>query len=76
MKAIDLIGKKALRTAPTSITNDRSYMSTPLKIVDATNYHIFFEYADKWHRTYMDTNIHILDSDFCDDNWIECKINL
>ena len=71
MKAIDLIGKVAIRTGPTNIIKDHSYTDHPIKILSATSNCITFEYADWWHRKYMDTRCHHLDSDFCDDKWIE-----
>jgi len=73
MEATDLIGKKAIRIAPTNEVRDRSYTNRPLKIINATKYHIYYEYADQWDRTYMDTDIHILGSEFCDDKWVEYK---
>ena len=73
MRATELIGKKAIRIAKTKETGDRSYTSTPLIIKRANEHYIVFEYGDKWHRTYMDTDEHILDYDFCDDNWVEFK---
>jgi len=71
MKATELIGKVAIRTRPTNTIKDHSYTDHPIKVITATNHCITFEYADWWHRKYMDTRHHHLDSDFCDDNWIE-----
>ena len=76
MKATELIGKKAIRTAPTKEIHDRSYSDHPIIIKDANDHYIIFEYGDKWHRTYMDTDIHMLGYDFCDNNWEEFKYNI
>ena len=73
MYATDLIGKKAIRIAKTKETGDLSYTDHPLIIKRVNEHCIVFEYGDDWHRTYMDKDEHILDYDFCDDNWVEFK---
>jgi hypothetical protein len=73
MKATESIGKDVIRTGPTRITKDFSIDDHPIKIIDADDTNIVYEYADSWHRKNMDTNKHILGSDFCDDQWKEFK---
>ena len=75
MKATDLIGKNAIRTAKTE-HGDYSITDYPIEIIDATNSQIYYKYADKWHRTYLSKDTHILGPEFCDNNWTEYKYNL
>lgn len=69
MYARDLIGKKVIRTKP-NVVGDRSYSDHPIKII-SSNSVIIFEYADDWHRKYMDTDKHSLGYEWNDDGWAE-----
>lgn len=64
MKAIELIGKLAIRTKPT-LDGDRSYMATPLRIwfADST-----FIQATREGGVLKGHDV-LLDSNFCDDGW-------
>lgn len=68
MKAIDLIGKNAIRTAPTY--GDWSYTDTPILIINATNNHIIFKAIGRKAKIFGE-EIRILNSRWCDDSWID-----
>jgi len=54
MKASQLIGKEVIRTRPCDYQNghyDYSFCTTPIKIVKATDYHIFYQYSE-WIENY------------------------
>ena len=70
MKANKLIGKWAIRTKPTKDIGDRSYTDSPIFILKANDNHIVCEPCEKWLRS---KSPHVLDNDFCDDNWIDYK---
>ncbi len=67
MKAEELIGKRAIRTAPTS-NGDYSYFSDPLRIINATNTNIVAECRNIGSKGYHIIN---LDCRWCDDNWCD-----
>lgn len=70
MKAQELIGKWAIRTKPTRDMGDRSYTDTPLFILKADNSHIVCMHYEECLRS---KESHILNDDFCDNNWIDYK---
>ena len=63
MKAIELVGKLALRTDCTSM-GDYSYTSEPVKILKVTDSHIYFQEPKG--------RVRILNNTWLDDNWCEC----
>lgn len=70
MKAKELIGKKAIRTAPAKFNGDRSYMTHPILIVDVCESHIKYKMLD----SIFDTNKeYLLGVGWLDDNWKEYK---
>lgn len=70
MYAKCLIGKKVIRSGPNKC-GDNSFNDYPIRIISANDCHIVYEYADDWHRTYMDTDRHTLNDEWCDNNWID-----
>lgn len=71
MKAIELIGKKAIRTAPTKTCGDYSYTDTPLLILKATDTHIVYQHCNDFEVKMFGTEPRILRCDYCDDNWTD-----
>jgi hypothetical protein len=73
MKASELVGKVAIRTAPCVYPNgakDGSYQDSPLLIVGVTDAHILTQHVGKERKIFGD-EIHILRSDWLDDNWTD-----
>jgi|GEM_PF-3970748 len=70
MKATELIGKKAIRTAPTKEHGDFSYTNEPVEIVAATNTHVLMKNIG-WKKKIYGDDVHVLNSTFCDDNWTD-----
>jgi len=70
MYAKCLIGKKVIRSGPNKY-RDNSFSDYPIRIISANDCHIVYEHADDWHQTYMDTDRHALNGEWCDNNWIE-----
>jgi hypothetical protein len=73
MKATELTGKEAIRTKPCDMKNERfdySYCAEAIKIIKATETHIFYQNTGIDKKIFGD-RIHILDHRWCDDNWIE-----
>jgi hypothetical protein len=66
MKAKDLIGKKAVRTAPVRLTGDRSYGTTPILIQNVTDSHIVYTSLENFLD---DRSVRLLNSMWIDDNW-------
>lgn len=76
MKATELVGKDAIRTAPAQYPNgnsDCSYMSEPIHIAKATDAHIvFFHPSDSFGAKVLGNDKpHILNACWCDDNWTD-----
>lgn len=68
MKAKELIGKLATRTAPVTYTTgvkDSSYMGDVLKILNADDELIAYEHTDGISQG----KIHTFGACWCDDNW-------
>lgn len=80
MRAEELIGKLAIRTKPVELgkdifgnrSRDYSYTSTPIRIVNATNEHVVFDYKGTDAEKAF-THVHVLDNRWADNNWIEYK---
>lgn len=70
MKATQLIGKKAIRTAPTKEHGDFSYTNSPVEIVAATDTHVLKKNVGRDKAIYGD-GIQVLNLTFCDDNWTD-----
>lgn len=72
MNAKELIGKEAIRTAPTK-SPDYSYCSYPVLIINATEHHVVIKSKGIFNKdkAYIDIDPHILDCRFCDDNWTD-----
>jgi len=70
MYAKELIGKRAVRTAPAN--GDNSYRTTPIKIVKATETHIVYKY-DGMSGIFasLGDKVNLLNSDWNDNNWID-----
>lgn len=64
MRASELIGKRAIRTAPTSRIGDHSYMGDPITILYADDTHIVYR-----HKLIGEERRDVLRADFADDNW-------
>ena len=66
MKAIELIGKRAIRTSK-NIFGDYSFTREPVTILYATDSHIIGDWEmwpGKIHRT-------VLNAAYCDEGWID-----
>lgn len=74
MNAKELIGKEAIRTAPTNLP-DYSYCSEPVLIVNATENHVVIKskMCHGKNANYDDIRPHVLDCRFADDNWTGYK---
>jgi hypothetical protein len=71
MKATELIGKKAIRTARTAKIGDGSYTDRPLLILKATDNHIVYAHCADFEVKMFGAELCILGCDFCDDNWTD-----
>jgi len=82
MKAIELVGKLAIRTNPVSYgrndftseeVKDYSYTTEPLKILKVTDNHILYEYSEDGfiYKVVGNETPHILDKRWLDDNWTD-----
>jgi transcriptional pleiotropic regulator of transition state genes len=73
MKATELVGKLAIRTAPVVSNNDYSFMNSPLKIIKVTDFHIVYEYPEEnsMSKIFADKNPYILHAEWLDDNWTD-----
>jgi len=72
MYAKELIGRKAIRTAPAMYMNgviDNGFTNVPIWIRSATDSHIVFSYLDE--SGFDQEKIHVISADFCDDNWVD-----
>lgn len=68
MNAKELIGKKAIRTAPVDLKNGRkdySYNNEGLLVLAVTGTHLVVEHVESFAKG----SRHILDSRWLDDNW-------
>lgn len=72
MRATELIGKKVIRTAPTS-HGDYSYTSNPIIIINATDEHIIYKYPSNNCFNYFENKERVLNFTWCDDKWIDYK---
>lgn len=67
----ELIGKKAIRKAPTCY-GDHSYTTEPLIILTVTESHIVTKYPEcHWLFDKSEDKKHILDYRWIDDNWTD-----
>ena len=82
MKAIELVGKLAIRTKPVSYgknnligeeVKDYSHTTTPLKIVKVTDTHVIISYEGTKEEKIFGKELFILDERWNDDNWIDYK---
>jgi hypothetical protein len=71
MKATELIGRNAIRTAPTKAIGDRSYTNTPILILNATDSHIVYKHAAPFEKKIFGDEASVLGCDFADDNWTD-----
>ncbi len=73
MKASELIGKKAIRTAPTKLCGDGSFDDSPITILNVTSSHIVYTYPEEncMSRILSDNRPRLLDSSWLDDNWAD-----
>jgi hypothetical protein len=72
MKAIELIGKQAIRKAPITYSTgatDHSYTNEPVIILKATDTHIIFKHPEG--TIFSSDKLHILDCRWNDNNWID-----
>lgn len=71
----ELIGKKAIRTAPTC-KGDHSYMNEPLFIAKATESHVVYTHPkeNSFSRIISSSTPYILDSTWVDDNWTDYEV--
>lgn len=81
MKAINLVGKLAIRTKPVKYSNkfkDYSYTDSPIKILKVTDSHIVYSREESLVETFVGEDIRILDLRWNDNNWIDYEelINL
>ena len=68
MRANNLIGKLAIRTAPAS--GDYSYTDTPIQIVNATASHVAYRSVPgSLDEKILGKDIRVLNARWCDDNW-------
>ena len=71
MKAIELIGRNAIRTAPTEVIGDRSYTNSPILILNATDSHIVYKHAGSFEKKIFGDATRVLGPDFADENWAD-----
>ena len=76
MTAKQLIGKTAIRIKHTTYAGgciDRSFTSTPIEIINATDTHIVYKHAkgSVEAKIFKSDEPRILPYEFCDDNWID-----
>ena len=72
MKAIDLIGRKAIRTTHATYAHgmiSRSFMEEPIVIRNATDTHIVYTYPEG--DICCSDKLHVLSYEYCDENWID-----
>lgn len=69
MKANELIGKRAVRTAPTKKHGDYSFTDSPIRILKVTDNHILYKDAGDFEETFMVEKPRLLNSSWIDDNW-------
>jgi len=72
MKSTELIGKLAIRTAPTKLIGDCSFTHEVALIVDATEHHTVIQFTGIKQGIFGDDKM-ILGFDFCDNSWIEAN---
>jgi len=70
MKSTELIGKLAIRNAPTKLIGDCTFTDEVALIVDATEHHTVVQFTGIKQRIFGDDKM-ILSFDYCDNNWIE-----
>lgn len=80
MKAIELVGKLAIRTKPISYGKDTftgeeikdySYTANPLKIIKVTEEHIVASHEGTREEAIFGKEVYILDERWNDENWID-----
>lgn len=71
MKATELIGRNAIRTAQTKAIGDRSYTNTPILILNATDSHIVYKHATPFDKKFFGDQASVLGCDFADDSWAD-----
>jgi len=74
MKASELIGKRAIRTASVvyeSGSTCRSFMRDSIIIIKSTEAHIVYQYPRGNKLGISPNQIHILSREYCDDNWVD-----
>ena len=70
----NLIGRLAIRTKPVNCgvgVKDYSYTTEPIKILKITDSHIVYSHEETKEEPIFGKKIHILDSRWLDDNWID-----
>ncbi len=80
MKAIELVGKLAIRTNPIKLGRDfiteennydYSYTNEPIRILKVTDNHILTTHKGTKLEKIFRNDIHILDKRWNDDNWTD-----
>jgi hypothetical protein len=80
MKAIELVGKLAIRTKPSELgindysgerNCDYSYTTTPIRIIKVTENHIIYNHKGTGEGSLFGKDKYILDSRWLDDNWTD-----
>lgn len=74
MKAINLVGKLAIRTKPVYYSNgnyDRSYTTYPIRIHKVTKNHIVYSHEGTSEENIFGKKVFILDNLYNDNNWAD-----